>query len=128
MGFEPTIPAFKRAKTVHALDHATTVIGYRKTYEVQISLVVTRCHCSRNPSALLMKRVMGKLIWLGLNRMYIAAKLIFPGCLSSGTFSVFSFFFLTCAFEKNWVAQTCEPRLLLGMSVIFLSLYRQIPR
>jgi hypothetical protein len=25
--FEPTIPAFERAKTVHALDLATTVIG-----------------------------------------------------------------------------------------------------
>jgi hypothetical protein len=27
-GFEPTIPAFERAKTVHALDRAATVIGY----------------------------------------------------------------------------------------------------
>jgi hypothetical protein len=26
-GFEPTIPVFERAKTVHALDHAATVIG-----------------------------------------------------------------------------------------------------
>jgi hypothetical protein len=26
-GFEPTIPAFVRAKTVHALDRAATVIG-----------------------------------------------------------------------------------------------------
>jgi hypothetical protein len=26
-GFEPTIPVFERAKTVHALDGATTVIG-----------------------------------------------------------------------------------------------------
>jgi hypothetical protein len=25
--FEPTIPAFKRTKTVHALDRAATVIG-----------------------------------------------------------------------------------------------------
>jgi hypothetical protein len=25
MGFEPTIPAFKRAKTIHALDSAATV-------------------------------------------------------------------------------------------------------
>jgi hypothetical protein len=25
--FEPTIPAFERAKTVHALDRAATVIG-----------------------------------------------------------------------------------------------------
>jgi hypothetical protein len=27
VGFEPTIPAFKRAKTVHALDRAAAVIG-----------------------------------------------------------------------------------------------------
>jgi hypothetical protein len=27
VGFEPTIPVFKRAKTVHALDRAATVIG-----------------------------------------------------------------------------------------------------
>jgi hypothetical protein len=27
VGFEPTIPAFKRATTVHALDSAATVIG-----------------------------------------------------------------------------------------------------
>jgi hypothetical protein len=27
MGFEPMIPVFERAKTVHALDRAATVIG-----------------------------------------------------------------------------------------------------
>jgi hypothetical protein len=27
VGFEPTIPVFERATTVHALDRATTVIG-----------------------------------------------------------------------------------------------------
>jgi hypothetical protein len=27
VGFEPTIPASERAKTVHALDRASTVIG-----------------------------------------------------------------------------------------------------
>jgi hypothetical protein len=27
VGFEPTIPVFERAKTVHALDHAATLIG-----------------------------------------------------------------------------------------------------
>jgi hypothetical protein len=27
VGFEPTIPVFERAKTVHALDSAATVIG-----------------------------------------------------------------------------------------------------
>jgi hypothetical protein len=29
MGFEPMIPAIKRAKTVHTLDRAATVIGGR---------------------------------------------------------------------------------------------------
>jgi hypothetical protein len=28
VGFEPTIPAFERAKTVHALDLAATVMGF----------------------------------------------------------------------------------------------------
>jgi hypothetical protein len=28
VGFEPTIPVFERAKPVHALDRALTVIGY----------------------------------------------------------------------------------------------------
>jgi hypothetical protein len=27
VGFEPTIPAFQRAKTIHALDRAASVIG-----------------------------------------------------------------------------------------------------
>jgi hypothetical protein len=27
VGFEPTIPVFERAKTVHALDRAATLIG-----------------------------------------------------------------------------------------------------
>jgi hypothetical protein len=35
VGFEPTIPVFERAKTVHAVDCAATVIGF------QSSLVVT---------------------------------------------------------------------------------------
>jgi hypothetical protein len=34
MGFEPTIPEFERAKTVHALCRAATVIG---TAEVQVT-------------------------------------------------------------------------------------------
>jgi hypothetical protein len=28
VGFEPTIPLFERAKTVHALDRAVIVVGY----------------------------------------------------------------------------------------------------
>jgi hypothetical protein len=30
-GFEPTIPVFEQAKTVHALDGVATVIGKRTT-------------------------------------------------------------------------------------------------
>jgi hypothetical protein len=32
VGFEPTIPAFELAKTVHALDCAATVIGTHNNY------------------------------------------------------------------------------------------------
>jgi hypothetical protein len=32
VGFEPMIPAFERAKTVHALDRAATVIGFSSIY------------------------------------------------------------------------------------------------
>jgi hypothetical protein len=32
VGFEPTIPVFERAKTVHALDRATTMIDYNIQY------------------------------------------------------------------------------------------------
>jgi hypothetical protein len=35
VGFEPTIPVFKRAKTVHALGRAATVIG-------QVVIIVNR--------------------------------------------------------------------------------------
>jgi hypothetical protein len=34
-GFEPTIPAFKRAKTFHALDRAATVTGRFLPYPFQ---------------------------------------------------------------------------------------------
>jgi hypothetical protein len=32
VGFEPTIPVFERAKTVHALDRAAPVIGVVRRY------------------------------------------------------------------------------------------------
>jgi hypothetical protein len=32
MGFESTIPAFERAKTVHALARAAAVIGWRQVH------------------------------------------------------------------------------------------------
>jgi hypothetical protein len=33
VGFEPTIPLFERAKTVHALDRTVIVIGIKNTYK-----------------------------------------------------------------------------------------------
>jgi hypothetical protein len=38
--FEPTTPAFEQAKTVHALDHATTVINYVVCMEMRNSCTV----------------------------------------------------------------------------------------
>jgi hypothetical protein len=32
VGFEPTIPVFERAKTVHALDREATVFGFCRNY------------------------------------------------------------------------------------------------
>jgi hypothetical protein len=53
VGFEPTIPVFERAKTVHALDRATTVIGImdlnvfqiRRHYLYQSGNLQTRRKC-----------------------------------------------------------------------------------
>jgi hypothetical protein len=36
VGFEPTIPAFERAKTVYALDRAATVIDSLSVYRRKI--------------------------------------------------------------------------------------------
>jgi hypothetical protein len=41
MGIEPTIPAFERAKTVHALDLAATVIGEYTLQSFYFSMVAT---------------------------------------------------------------------------------------
>jgi hypothetical protein len=35
VGFEPTTPVFKQAKTVHALDRAATVIGFEMLRDVK---------------------------------------------------------------------------------------------
>jgi hypothetical protein len=40
MGFEPTIPVFERAKTVHALDRAAAVIGCSINYMIKFSYIV----------------------------------------------------------------------------------------
>jgi hypothetical protein len=55
--FEPTIPAFERAKTVHALDHAAPVIDLQHYHNmkmlsktVQIPLIITLYMCTTQPS------------------------------------------------------------------------------
>jgi hypothetical protein len=40
MGLEPTIPVFEQAKTVHALDRATTVIGFITMYHNEICIII----------------------------------------------------------------------------------------
>jgi hypothetical protein len=35
VGYEPTIPVFVRTKTVHALDRAAAVIGWRTAYNLK---------------------------------------------------------------------------------------------
>jgi hypothetical protein len=42
--FEPTIPVFERAKTVHALDRAATMIGTNKLWSMLMSNLA---HCLR---------------------------------------------------------------------------------
>jgi hypothetical protein len=46
LGFEPTIPAFERAKTVHALDRAATVIGFPFRMLFVNSTMLYQFHCS----------------------------------------------------------------------------------
>jgi hypothetical protein len=47
VGFEPTIPLFERAKTVHALDRATNVIGYPQNLapKIKFTVVLPRAFC-----------------------------------------------------------------------------------
>jgi hypothetical protein len=42
VGFEPTIPALKRAKTVHALDRASTVIGKLQLLTINLDTELDR--------------------------------------------------------------------------------------
>jgi hypothetical protein len=53
VGFEPTIPAFERPKTIHALDRAATVIGDQIVAPVAIPphtpLCIYRCSNMRLP-------------------------------------------------------------------------------
>jgi hypothetical protein len=57
-GFQPTIPVFVRAKTIHALDRADTVIG--KTTDLH--LLICRCLVRKE-----------NLVALSLNMMDVAS-------------------------------------------------------
>jgi hypothetical protein len=43
VGFEPTIPVFERAKTVHASDRAATVIGWTAMYQYVFFFIYLVC-------------------------------------------------------------------------------------
>jgi hypothetical protein len=44
VGFEPTIPASERAKTVHALDCSATVAGCVHGYQSELRFVTLECY------------------------------------------------------------------------------------
>jgi hypothetical protein len=54
MGFEPTIPVFERAKTVHALDHAATVIGIETC--ISCKYILSPIKSSKNQTKFTTKR------------------------------------------------------------------------
>jgi hypothetical protein len=64
VGFEPTIPPFKRAKTVHALDRAATVIG---TNNLPVLIVIHNCYLSSYGMGL----VIGSSLPLLSNKLYL---------------------------------------------------------
>jgi hypothetical protein len=41
-GFEPVIPVFERAKTVHGLDRAATVIGSRASITIETAITTIK--------------------------------------------------------------------------------------
>jgi hypothetical protein len=61
LGFEPTIPEFERAKTVHALDRAATVIGCASPYTDTHS-VVPLVHETAIPTYVKVRRFMAIII------------------------------------------------------------------
>jgi hypothetical protein len=48
VGFEPTIPVFARAKTIHATDRAAAVIGNYRYSLIKLKLLVARTHQVNN--------------------------------------------------------------------------------
>jgi hypothetical protein len=55
VGFEPTIPVFERAKTVHALNSAATVIGVLQKQFLKIHFNITLPSAPRFPSWYLLR-------------------------------------------------------------------------
>jgi hypothetical protein len=53
MGFEPTILASERAKTVHALDRSATVTGHRKYIQGKYKIDFIRVYVFRKYNFLL---------------------------------------------------------------------------
>jgi hypothetical protein len=56
VGFDPTIPASERAKTLHALDRLATVAGRKKLQSAKkfgVYLKVQRIKCQITPTCLL---------------------------------------------------------------------------
>jgi hypothetical protein len=62
VGFEPTIPAFERAKTVHSLDRAATVIGYPSLIFIFLILDCEAIGTEATPGLLCQPRVIVKMI------------------------------------------------------------------
>jgi hypothetical protein len=62
VGFEPTIPPFKRVKTVHALDRAATVIAWVCSKEGFFYLVCEAIGTAATPGILCQPRVIVKMI------------------------------------------------------------------
>jgi hypothetical protein len=47
VGFEPTFPAFERAKAVHALDRVTPVIAYESSGSIKFSEIPAQLAASQ---------------------------------------------------------------------------------
>jgi hypothetical protein len=50
LGFDPTTPAFERAKTIHVLDHVATVIDHSHKVTNSVALVRERTIPTERPT------------------------------------------------------------------------------
>jgi hypothetical protein len=58
MEFEPTTPAFERAKTVHSLDRKAIVIGFPRIYLYQLALTLNDfTKCQENINSILIYKI-----------------------------------------------------------------------